>query len=47
MRHAAHKAAKVSNERFSVAKALFTRAAVPTPPRPFVWSSWQMVGVPL
>ena len=24
MRHAAHKAAKVSNERFSVAKALFT-----------------------
>lgn len=24
MRHAAHKAAKVSNERFSVAEALFT-----------------------
>lgn len=47
MRHAAHKAAKVSNERFSVAKALFTSSRGSHTAKAVRMVSWQMVGVPL
>lgn len=47
MRHAAHKAAKVSNERFSVAKVLFTSSRGSHTAKAVRMVSWQMVRVPL